>query len=192
MSDFSDRLVSAKAAVRPSRDVVVSLDADVSERRAVLREELEKARANPDARLASKSEPELIQGQLDELMALTADSLVTLRFTRMSGDEWAEITARCPVRLDAAIDRQYGYNVHGVCKLAAPLCGVRVDGDELVPLVVSAAAQGVPAVDEWADLFDTISGHEFGLIVDAIYELNEYEPASRVAQLKKELNSRLV
>jgi hypothetical protein len=186
MSTFSERLEGAKNAVKPSRDVVVSLDADVSERRAELRELLAKARANPDARMAARSEPELIQEQLDELLELTAESLVTLRFTRMSGVAWAEVTARCPVRLDAAIDRQYGYNVHAVCALAAPLSGVRVDGDDVVPLIVSAASQGTPAVNEWADLFDTISGHEFGLIVDAIYELNEYEPASRVAQLKKE------
>lgn len=190
MSSFSDRLASAKAAVKPFRDVVVSLDADVSERRAELVEALAKARANPDARLAAKSALDLIQEQLDELLALTADSLVTLRFSRMSGVDWAEVTARCPVRLDAAIDRQYGYNMHAVCALAAPLSGVRVEGGELVPLVVSAASAGVPAVNEWADLLTTVSGFEFGLIVDAIYELNEYEPASRVASLVKELATR--
>lgn len=190
MSSFSERLSSAKEAPKPTRDVTVSLDADVSERRAGLIEALAKARANPDARLSAKSEPELIQEQLDELLELTADSLVTLRFTRMSGVAWAEVTARCPVRLDAAIDRQYGYNMHAVCALAAPLSGVRVDGDALVPLVVSKASEGVLAVNEWADLFATISGHEFGLIVDAIYELNEYEPASRVASLVKALATR--
>lgn len=190
MSSFSERLALAKSAARPTREVTVSLDADVSDKRRELQAELEAARANPDARLATKSAPELVQEKLDELLTITGDSLITLRFSRMPGDQWAEITARCPVRLDAAIDRQYGYNMHGVCRLAAPLCGVRVDGDEELPLEVIPASAGVPAVNEWDDLFDTISGHEFGLIVDAIYELNEYEPAQRVAQMKKELATR--
>ena len=190
MSSFKERLAAAKAAPKPTREVTVSLDADVSEKRAALQAELEAARANPDARLAAKSAPELVQEKLDELLTITADSLITLRFSRLSGPAWAEITARCPVRLDAAIDRRYGYNMHAVCRLAAPMCGVRVEGEELVPLEVVPASAGVPAVDEWADLFDTISGHEFGLIMDAVYELNEYEPAQRIAQMGKELATR--
>lgn len=184
MSNFSERLIAAKEAPRPTKDVVICLDSDVSERRAELRAQLEKARANPDARLSAKSDAEEIQEQLDELMELTSDALVTLRFTRMSGAEWAEITARCPVRLDAAIDRQYGYNMHAVCKLAAPMSGGRLEGETVVPLIVD------DKVNEWTDLFNAISGHEFGIIVDAIYELNEYAPAAHVAQLKKELATR--
>jgi len=190
MSSFKDRLAAAKSAARPTREVTVSLDADVSDKRAALQAELEAARANPDARLATKSAPELVQEKLDELLTITADSLIALRFSRMPGDEWAEITARCPVRIDAPVDRQYGYNMHAVCRLAAPLCGVRIEDGKEVALEVVPASAGVPAVDEWADLFTTISGHEFGLVIDAIYELNEYEPAQRVAQMKKELATR--
>lgn len=190
MAGFTERLASAKAAARPSKDVTVVLDADVSARLAELRVELEAARATPDARLAAETEPEKVQAQIDELLALTADALITLRFTRMSGEKWAEITARCPIRAGATIDLQYGYDMHAVCKIAAPLCGVRVEGDEEFPLVYAKASPGVEAVNEWADLFETVSGHEFSLIVDAIYMLNEYEPAVRVDALKKELANR--
>lgn len=183
MTSFSERLEAAKSAARPTRDVTVTLDSDLSARREVLAAALDAATladAN-DKRLTGEN-PAIAEAR-DALAALevgAADALLTLRFTRLSGDKWAEITARCPLRLDAPIDRQYGYNMHAVCKLAAPLSGVRVDGAETEPLETA----------EWVDLFDITSGHEFGLIVDAIYELNEYEPAQRVAALKKELATR--
>lgn len=182
MSSFSERLSAAKEADRPTREVVVCLDSVVSEQRAKLKAELEEARNPSDARLSMAPDEELIQSKLDELMELTEEALVTLRFTRLSGAEWSEIAARCPVRLDVAIDRQYGYNIHAACRIAAPLSGVVVDGDSVEKITE----------EEWNDLFSTISGHEFGLIVDAIYALNEWEPASHVAQLKKELETRPV
>lgn len=187
MTSFSAHLEAAKAAPRPTRDVQILLDAGLSDQRESLREELENARAiaSMDQRLTSvDTAVEAVQEKLDAILESSADSLVTLRFTRMPGDQWAEVTARCPVRLGAEIDLKYGYNMHGVCKLAAPLSGVRVDGDDLVPLVVT------PESNEWADLFATVGGHEFGLIASAIYELNEWEPAARMAQLKKELATR--
>ena len=193
MTTFSERLAAAKSASRPTRTVQVLLDADLSAKREELRAELERARtaAASDQRLAAVNTAEqAVQTKLDELLNESAESLVTLRFSRLPGDKWAEITARCPVRLDAPIDRQYGYNMHAVCRLAAPVSGVRVEGDGEVPLTVTKATEETPAVDEWADLFGTISGHEFGLIIDAIYDLNEYSPAAGITQLKKELATR--
>lgn len=182
MSSFSERLSAAKEAERPTREVMVCLDTAISEKRAVLQAELEAARNPVDARLSMAPDEEVIQSKLDELNELTGDALVTLRFTRLSGAEWSEIAARCPVRLDVPIDRQYGYNIHAACRVAAPLSGVVVDGESVEKI----------SDEEWSDLFSTISGHEFGLIVDAIYALNEWEPASHVAQLKKELATRPV
>ena len=190
MKSFDDVLAAAKAAPRPFQDVTVSLDDDVAKRRAELHDELAAARANPDARLASKSKPELIQGQLDELMELTANQLVTLRFSRLPGNVWADIAARCPARIDAPVDRHFGYNMQAAAMIAAPLCGVRVDGDELVPLRVEAATTDTPAVNQWADLFATIAGTEATQIESAIFDLNVYEPQQRVGQLKKELATR--
>ena len=190
MTSFDDVLAAAKAAPRPFQDVTVSLDDDVAKRRAELHDQLEAARANPDARLASKAKPELIQEQLDELMELTANQLVTLRFSRLPGNVWADIAARCPARLDAPVDRHFGYNMQAAALIAAPLCGARVDGDELVPLRVEAATAESPAVNQWADLFATIAGTEATQIESAIFDLNVYEPQQRVGQLRKTLATR--
>lgn len=181
MSNFSDLLAAAKDAAKPVREVVVSLDAGLSAQREVLQEKIVRAEAEKDDRLGLKSVVDELKEQLETLNGEATDSLVTLRFERVSGADWAELTARCPVRIDAAIDRQYGYNMHAACKLAAPISGVIVDGDQTQTLTV----------EEWSDLFNTISGFEFSRIVDAIYELNEYEPAKRVNELKKELSTRL-
>lgn len=193
MSKFKERLAAAKAAPKPFRDVTITLDADIAEKRAVLKEELEAARAEAanDQRLTAVNPREAeIQGKLDELYELTEDSLITLRFTRLPGDQWAEVTARCPVRLDAPIDSVYGYDMHKAARLAAPLCGVLVEGDELVPLRVEKATGEHEGIDEWRDLFATIAGVEYIAIIDALYDLNVYEPSNRVDQLKKELATR--
>lgn len=189
MTSFSERLSAAKAAPRPTLDVSVLLDADLSARREELQDAVDKARASADndQRLAAGPDPAVVkvQKKLDTLIKESAGALVTLRFTSLPGSQWADITARCPVRLDAPIDRQYGYNMQAASTFAAPLCGVRVEDGAEVPLTVTPAAEGVAAVDEWADLFTTITGHEFIRIMDAIYELNEYAPAQRIAAAKK-------
>lgn len=187
---FSEKLAAAKAAPKEFRDVEVCLDSDVSAERAELLEALEAARANPDARLASKSAPELVQEKLDALLELAAESLITLRFYRLSGPLWAEVTHRSPVRLDVQLDLHFGYNMQRASMLAAPLCGSRVDGDVEIPLLVSDASPGVPAVDEWSDLFEVISGTELRLIESAIFELNVLDPSNHIDQLKKELATR--
>lgn len=187
---FSEQLAKAKAAARPSKDVQVLIDGGLSDERVAMQGDVERlqAEAASDQRLTGENpKVKAAQKKLNAFLEKSHDALVTLRFTRLPGDQWAEITARCPVRVDAPIDRQYGYNMTAVCKLAAPLSGVRVDGDAEVPLLVTKAAEGVPAVDEWADLFETISGHELGRIIDAVYELNEYAPAQRINELKKGL-----
>lgn len=128
--------------------------------------------------------------QIEAEQAAAAGGVVTLRFTRMAGNDWSAITARCPARLDAPIDAQYGYNMQKACEMAAPLCGVSVEDGVEIPLVVTKATESEPAVNEWADLFATISGHEFGKIMDAIYGLNEYDPVLSLAEAKKALAGR--
>jgi len=193
MVSFDERLAAAKAAPKDTRDVQVLLDSDLSEKREQLREALDaaKARAAQDQRLtATDDESDVIRAQLDELIAESAESLITLRFTRLPGDVWTDITARCPARLGAPLDEYYGYNLQLAAKLAAPINGVRVEGDELIPLKVTPATESEPAVDQWADLFATIAGSEQARIESAIWELNVYVPDSRVGQLKKELATR--
>lgn len=193
MSGFSERLAAAKAAPRPTKDVQVLLDDDLAAKREALQNEIDAVRAESenDPRLTGVNPTEgKLQKKLDALLKASDEALVTLRFTRLPGDKWADITARCPVRVDAPIDRQYGYNMQAASMIAAPLCGVRVEGDVEVPLTVTKATEETPAVNEWADLFTTITGHEFIRIMDAIYEMNEYAPAERINSLKKALATR--
>jgi hypothetical protein len=191
MKSFSESLAAAKAAPRKFEDVTVSLDEEFATRRAELSEQLDAARANSDQRLAAKSPADLIQEQIDELLGLAADSLVTLRFYRMGGDAWSDIAARAGAPRDGAgVDGFVGFNVQAAAKLAAPFSGVRLDGDEEVKLIVAPRTDDEPAVDEWADLWVTLSGTEVDQIEAAILIVNVIGPQTRVAELKNILATR--
>lgn len=172
MSEFSEKLAAAREA-RPSKDVQVILDGEFALERERLTAEL--AHADDDARLSSKSAADEIRERLEALTAAAQDSIITFRFKRLSGRVWADLTSRNPVRLDVPIDKHYGYNYDAVCEAAASLNGVRIEGDEEVPL----------SNEEWAELFDVLSGAEIGLIRDAVWELNEWEPSQRLNALVK-------
>jgi hypothetical protein len=171
LTAFDDLLARAAAAPRPSRDVDVNLDPTVSERIAELEAELELI---TDPRLGD-ARPGKIHEQIDHLRVESADALVTLRFTQLPGQDWSELTARSPMRVDVAIDRTYGYNYHEVCKAAAVKAGVRVVGDGTEPLTG----------EQWTSLWTVLSGHEFERICSVIWELNEWEPQQRIDSAKK-------
>jgi hypothetical protein len=117
---------------------------------------------------------------------LVNEELVRLKFTELPAERWADICAHSPVRPEVLYDEQYGYNIHSACRMAAPLCGVRVVAGEDVPLEMRRdPSTGRVVGSEWDDLFDVISGHEFGLIADAIWELNEWGPQQRLEAAKK-------
>lgn len=185
---FSERLATAKAAPRPHRDITVSLDTDVAERRAALEEQI--AKSARDQRLSATSPADALNAELEKLLDDAAGTLVTLRFRRLPGDEWNDITSRCPARLDAPVDVHYGYNMQRATIFAAPRSGVRVDGDTEVPLIVLDATPDSPAIDEWADLFSVISGIEFARIEDAIFGLNVFEPTQQLNELSKRSGAR--
>lgn len=172
MTTFGEKLAAAREA-RPTKDVQVVLDGEL----AVERERLMVAfeGASDDQRLAAKSEKEEIQDALDALTEAASEALVTLRFTRMPGRDWAELTSKHPVRIDVPIDRRYGYNYDAACEAAAVVTGVIVDGDETHEV----------AAEEWRDLFDVLSGNEVGLIRDAVWSLNEFDPQQRLDALVK-------
>lgn len=173
---FIERLAARRAAETPYKDVTIALDDDLASKRAELEAQLQIVRANADERLAKSNDEEVeLQRQLDALIEDAAESLVTFRFRRLPGLEWGEITARCPVRLGVDIDMRYGYNMHAATVMAAPKCGTRLEDDAEVPVTE----------EQWRDIFATISGYEMTLILDAIYELNEYGPAAQIAALKK-------
>jgi hypothetical protein len=170
-TSFDDLIARAKAAPRPFRDVDVNLDSTVSARIAELEAELESI---TDPRLGD-ARPAALHEQIDALRAESADALVTLRLTQLPGQDWSELTARSPMRVDVSIDRTYGYNYHEVCKAAAEKAGARVDRDTVEPLTA----------EQWAGLWQVLSGHEFERICSVIWELNEWEPQQRIDSAKK-------
>lgn len=179
----SDRLAAAKGAMRPIKDVQILLDTDLAAQRESLRDEVARVKAEGelDPRLTSVNENEqAVQDKLDAILEESASALVTIRFKRLPGDVWADIADRCPARPDAPVDRHFGYDTLAAAKMAAPLSGSWLVGDEEVPLEDS----------EWADLFATIAGTEATAISSAIFELNVYDPQMDIAALVKELASR--
>jgi hypothetical protein len=170
---FSDKLSAAKAAPRPTRDTKVVLDSDVAHRRRELIDAIDNAqKPQADGRLAMGVDIGPLQEELDALEAEFTGSLVTLRFTRMLGMDWAELVIKNPPRQDVLVDQYVGnYNVHAVTRAAAIATGAVVNED---------GTTYAPTATEWDDLFNTISGAEFNDVVDTVYALNQGEPMQAV------------
>lgn len=193
MSSPSERLAAVKAAPRRTLDVEILLDSDLAEKRKEVQSRLSGLRdeAARDPRLTGEN-PAIAetQAELDALIEESVGAVATLRFKQLPGSVWADISGRCPVRVDAELDTHYGYNMHKAAMLAAPLSGVWVVDGEEIPLRVENATQDTPAVDEWADLFATCAGSEAVAIHDAIFDLNVYGPQVRIYDAKKALATR--
>lgn len=178
MSTYQERLAAAKAN-RPKKEVTVCLDGDVAEQREELLAKIEQAKAEAaqDARLSGPDNSVVTEltERLEALTMAAQDALVVLRFTRLPGAQWAALTSHHPVRADVPIDRHYGYDYDAVCTAAAVASGARIDDGQPVEM----------AKAEWVELFDVLSGNEVGLIRDAVWELNEFDPAQRIAALVK-------
>jgi hypothetical protein len=186
MTNLDDILDAAEAEPTETRTVKVCVNPAVAKKRAALLVKLERAKeadarqTGDDQRLGA-TEP-VGTPQTDaaaaELEAFDEDvlkSLVTLRFTRLDGEKWSNITAAHPMRIDVALDRNYGYNFDAVSKSAAILSGVRLSDDgeeELTP-------------EQWERLFKRLSGHDFRQIIDAVWTLNEYAPSQHIEALVK-------
>ncbi|SIN72858.1 hypothetical protein [Agromyces cerinus] len=95
-----------------------------------------------------------------------------LVFERADGDVWAECVSRHPAREESKIDLRYGYNFNEVVLEIAPKTGRLVDGT------------GIGA-DAWTVLIPTLSGAEIGRVTDAIWALNEWNPAQEIERAKK-------
>jgi hypothetical protein len=182
LSSITEKIAAAKAAPRNTLEVVVSLAKDLSEQRAALEAELAAAKDSNDDRLGAPTAASVVQDKLDEILALEADSLITLRFTKLPGDAWTNLTRLCPPDAESLIDMHYKFDLNAVCKLAAQYVdsagtayGHVVEGDGLTSLTSS----------DWVDLFAELSGPEFTAVVDTIYSLNLYGPAARYKELLK-------
>lgn len=181
MSTFAEKLAAKKAAPESTAEVQLLFADELAAERDRLQTVIDTP--STDDRLGVVSDSERAQEALRELMATAGDALETIRFIRLPGNKWAEITSAHPPRPGVAIDhvRQYNFD-------AAPLAAAqyvdeatgkayagRVEGDELVPI----------SAEEWADILSTSSGFEVQQIRDTVWGLNEYLPEMTIAALGK-------
>lgn len=192
MTTLSDKIAAAKAAPRPSIDITVSLNKDLSEAVETLTAELEAAKKSNDDRLGAPTAASVVQGKIDAILAEEVDTLVTMRFTRLPGDVWTRLSRQCLPDPSNILDRELRYGLVETCKLAAQhvaedgtVYGHIVDGDDLsVPTVHRVTKSNPIPTNEWLELFALMSGAEVTAIVDSLYLLNSYGPAQRVNALK--------
>lgn len=179
---FSDKLEKAKEQRAehglPTRTVTVTLDQDVSERLRQLEAQLEEEKQRPqDGRLSKKSPIAALQQEIESVKAEYVDTLVDLRFTRMLGSDWNDLTIVNPPREDSLPDKViFGYNIHAVTRAAATRSGVVLEDD----------GERTLTEEEWNDLFVLLSGKDHENVANAIYALNEGE-TERAVELGKAL-----
>lgn len=167
--NISEKIAKAKADQdergRPTKTVTVSLDATVTKKLTELEQKLELEKQKPqDGRLAKKTPLALLLDEIEQVKAEYEDTLVDIRFTRLEGTGWSDITIVNPPRDDSLPDKViFGYNVHAVTRRAAILSGVLLDGDDEQTLTE----------EQWADLFVLLDGAGIDDISNAIYQLNE-------------------
>jgi hypothetical protein len=177
---FNDKLAAAKEKGRPTRLVTVSLDAEVSGRLRALEAEVEDEKQKPqDGRLAKSSPLAELLKQVESVKAEFAGTLVDLKFTRMLGSDWSDLTITNPPRPESLPDKVvFGYDFHAVTRGAALRSGVVIeDGKE------RELTDG-----EWNDLFELLSGGDHEQIANAVYSLNEGD-SNRAVELGKALRA---
>lgn len=180
MKTFDEKIEAARKR-RTFQDVTVLLDEELALERELLVEALKTA--DRDSRLGSQSESEEIRAKIAVLDEEAAEAVDVLRFTRLPGRAWTELTAKFPARGDVAVDVNYGYDYAKVCEAAAKYRNPRtqeayahrMDGETPVELVD----------DQWDVLFESLTGGEVARVYDAIWEQNEYKSAERINELVK-------
>lgn len=128
-----------------------------------------------DALLDAAIERRTTDPETETVEVMVGDSTLVLKFTEMDSTEWANVIAVNPLRPSSAIDRRYGHNYHASARMAAPECGVRVDGDAETKLTL----------EQWEKLFKAIAPRDFNNIASAILSLNDFGPEQRLATAKK-------
>lgn len=123
--------------------------------------------------------------QSDPIDVAVGGELVTVRFTQMDGADWGRLTSRHPSISGGPLALRYGYDVHALAPECAEASAVIIeDGEEITPEVTIDKRTKKPTSD-WRDLFAVLDGHNFQLLADAIFDLNEWGPQRRLAELKK-------
>lgn len=187
MTDLSALLDAAERAPKPSRTVKVCVIPSVAVERAGLLEALAQAERedardeSADQRLGAEPQPVTVRQDaarkaLEAFDKKAQKALVRLKFTRMDGSAWTRLTSANPMRIDVALDRQFGYDYDTVSELAARATGV---------ILTDKGEQ--PVFDEdWDRLFRVLSGHDVEAIRDAVWTLNEWEPGQHIEALVKD------
>jgi hypothetical protein len=180
MGAFEAKLAAAKEKGRPSKTVTVSLDAEVSGRLSEVEAAIEAEKQRPgDERLAKASPLAKLLEQAEAVKAEFAGTLVDLKFTRLIGADWLDITSTHPPRPDVIADKLvFGYDFQAVTRDAAVRSGVLVEDDTERELTA----------EEWDDLFALLSGGDHEQIANAVYSLNEGE-SNRAVELGKALRA---
>lgn len=195
---IAERIKAARGASKDYRDVDVVIDQDVADQVEDLDRQIqtketevtaleeEKERLRTEMRFSDPRGREIDErivpiqeeiGTLEEQRdAIRAGTLLRLRFDKMPGEEWAAIASRHPGRLDSSIDRLSGYNYHAAAVEAAPLCGYALgDDDAREPLTA----------EDWAGLFEILSGRELEAIATSLWEMNDWGPRRKINAAKK-------
>jgi len=107
-------------------------------------------------------------------VTVSGEKLV-LKFTELDGRSWADCTLAGVARANSLVDATFGFNVSTAAELAAPISGVRVDGDKETALTEQV----------WAKLFQAIDPRGRQAITDAVIAVNENAQIERINAAKK-------
>lgn len=122
--------------------------------------------------LVAKARQDMDTVQSADQDVVIGGELVTVRVWPLSGPEWRDLCAKHPNRADSSFDQALGYNLTAV--LADYPRVYLVDGDEVTD-----------AREDWADICAVLSGPDLKNLEYAVWGINEYEPAQRLAAAGK-------
>lgn len=100
------------------------------------------------------------------------DEKVTVRLWPVPGPAWRDLTAKHPWREGSTFDQALGYDLDGVLREYPRV--YLVAGDEVTDVA-----------DRWADLCEALSGPDLKNLAFAVWGLNDYDPAQRLAAAGK-------
>ena len=162
----------------PTMTVTVCLSTKVNEERDVLMTRIREAEAKKGAgdRLSMKTAVQKLREELAAVEDREREHMHVLRFTKMKGLDFANLTAQFPAREKSTLDQQLGYNHHAACLAAAKETGLEVVDGADAPI----------DDDDWATIYDIGSGWDIENIVQANLNLNATGSARLVGRLKKD------
>lgn len=103
---------------------------------------------------------------------MIGDEKVTIRLWPLSGVAYRDLCALHPNRSNSEFDQALGYNLTAVTQNYPRV--YTVDGDAVADVA-----------GDWADICSVLSGPDLKALEYAVWGLNEYEPATRLAAAGK-------